>query len=96
MANQPEHVRSAFWTRGLPPLEAAVAPIPPPVEIVKSWGLFVGDQEASSMAENVDRLFDSVKALEEKIVQAKEEKEQLIARARTAQTTSKVNEMLSD
>jgi len=54
------------------------------------------DAQASSMAQNVDSLFDSVKALEEKIAQAKEEKEQLIARARTAQTTSKVNEMLSD
>eukprot|EP00959_Pyramimonas_sp_CCMP1952_P369115 7731810-Pyramimonas_sp.AAC.1 len=44
MANQPEHARSAFWTRGPPPLAAAVAPIPPPVEIVKSWGIFVGGQ----------------------------------------------------
>jgi len=41
-------------------------------------------------------MFDAVKALEEKIQQAKDEKEQLIARARTAKTTSTVNEMLSD
>lgn len=45
---------------------------------------------------NVDRLFDSVSMLEDKIRQAKDEKEQLIARARTAKTTAKVNEMLSD
>jgi phage shock protein A len=54
------------------------------------------EAQATAMSNNVDQLFDSVKALEEKIAQAKEEKEQLIARARTAQTTSKVNEMLSD
>lgn len=44
---------------------------------------------------NVQKLFESVKALEEKIIMARDEKEQLIARARTAQTTNKVNEMLS-
>jgi phage shock protein A len=54
------------------------------------------DAQANSMAQNVDSLFDSVKALEEKIAQAKDEKEQLIARARTAKTTAQVNEMLSD
>jgi len=54
------------------------------------------EAQSSSMSANVDRLFDSVKALEEKISAAKDEKEQLIARARTAQTTAKVNEMLSD
>jgi len=54
------------------------------------------DAQISGMTGNVDKLFDSVKQLEEKISQAKDEKEQLIARARTAQTTAKVNEMLSD
>lgn len=53
-------------------------------------------QQLRSMSTNVDTLFDSVKALEEKISQAKDEKEQLIARARTAKTTAQVNEMLSD
>lgn len=53
-------------------------------------------QQLNSMSANVDKLFDSVKALEEKIAQAKDEKEQLIARARTAKTTAQVNEMLSD
>merc|ERR1712013_292492 len=53
-------------------------------------------QQIDGMGGNVDKLLDSVKMLEEKIQQAKDEKEQLIARARTAKTTSQVNEMLSD
>lgn len=52
--------------------------------------------QVEAMSGSVDKLFDSVKMLEEKIQQAKGEKEQLIARARTAKTTSQVNEMLSD
>eukprot|EP00975_Prorocentrum_lima_P003344 736100-Prorocentrum_lima.AAC.1 len=40
-------------------------------------------------------VLDSVQALEEKIQAAQNEKEQLIARARTASTTE-VNEMLGD
>lgn len=54
------------------------------------------DAQISGMSDNCDKLFDSVKALEEKIASAKDEKEQLIARARTAKTTAQVNEMLSD
>lgn len=54
------------------------------------------EAQGDAMSGNVDNLFDSVKALETKIQQAKDEKEQLIARARTAKTTSQVNEMLSD
>jgi len=54
------------------------------------------EKQASGMTMNVEKLFDSVKALEEKIGQARDEKEQLIARARTAKTTAQVNEMLSD
>lgn len=54
------------------------------------------EQQLGTMSGSVDKLFDSVKALEEKISQAKDEKEQLIARARTAKTTAQVNEMLSD
>lgn len=52
--------------------------------------------QTDGMSNNVEKLFDSVKSLEEKIGQAKGEKEQLIARARTAKTTASVNEMLSD
>lgn len=57
-----------------------------------------GDVKAGldALQDNVDKLFESVRALEEKIIMARDEKEQLIARARTAKTTSKVNEMLSD
>jgi phage shock protein A len=53
-------------------------------------------KQIDGMAVSVDKLFESVKALEEKIARAKDEKEQLIARARTAKTTAQVNEMLSD
>jgi len=52
--------------------------------------------QVDSMTANVERMFDSMKSLEDKIRQAKDEKEQLIARARTAKATSQVNEMLSD
>lgn len=53
-------------------------------------------QQLSGMSESVEKLFDAVQVLEEKIIQAKDQKEQLIARARTAKTTSQVNGMLSD
>mmetsp|Transcript_23213 Transcript_23213/g.64866 ORF Transcript_23213/g.64866 Transcript_23213/m.64866 type:complete len:315 (+) Transcript_23213:74-1018(+) len=53
-------------------------------------------KQVDGMTANVEKLFDSVKLLEEKIQSAKDEKEELIARARTAKTTSQVNEMLSD
>jgi phage shock protein A len=53
-------------------------------------------QQLTGMATSVERLFDAVKSLEEKIQSAKDEKEQLIARARTAKTTAQVNEMLGD
>lgn len=52
--------------------------------------------QIESMTANVEKLFDSVKMLEDKITEAKGEKEQLIARSRTAKTTAKVNDMLSD
>lgn len=52
--------------------------------------------QIGAMEGNVDRLFDSIKTLEEKIQQSRDEKEQLIARARAAKTTNQVNEMLSD
>lgn len=54
------------------------------------------NDQIAGMTANVEKLFDSVKMLEEKIQSAKEEKETLVARARTAKTTSQVNEMLSD
>ncbi|CAM9691762.1 unnamed protein product [Chrysoparadoxa australica] len=44
----------------------------------------------------IDRLYTSMQALEGKITEAKGKKDQLIARARTAKTSQKVNDMLSD
>lgn len=52
--------------------------------------------QIGAMDGNVERLFDSIKTLEEKIQQSRNEKEHLIARARVAKTTNQVNEMLSD
>merc|ERR1719291_1147617 len=52
--------------------------------------------QLDGMSANVDKLFESVQSLEAKIAEAKDQKEQLIARAKTAKTTAKVNEMLSD
>jgi len=54
------------------------------------------ENQIAMMTGSTEKLFESVKALEEKIMKAKDEKEQLIARARTAKTTASVNEMLSD
>lgn len=42
----------------------------------------------------VDKLYEGMQALESKILESKAQKEQLIARARTAQSTQKVNDML--
>jgi phage shock protein A len=42
----------------------------------------------------VDKLYEGMQALEAKILESKAKKEQMIARARTAQSTQKVNDML--
>jgi len=44
---------------------------------------------------SIDKLYDGMKQLEESIMDAKSKKEQMIARARTAESTQKVNDMLS-
>jgi len=44
---------------------------------------------------SIDKLYDGMQALESKIIESKAKKEQMIARARTAETTQKVNDMLS-
>lgn len=54
------------------------------------------ERQLQGMEDNVDRLFDAVQALEAKICEAKDQKEQLVARARTAKATAEVNDMLSD
>lgn len=43
---------------------------------------------------SVDKLYEGMQALESKILESKSKKEQMIARARTAQSTQKVNDML--
>ncbi|KAG8457149.1 hypothetical protein KFE25_004116 [Diacronema lutheri] len=61
------------------------------------------DDLATNLATQLERqdssltgLFDAMKELESKILEAKMKKDQYIARARTAKATSKVNDMLSD
>ncbi|PXF48087.1 putative membrane-associated 30 kDa protein, chloroplastic [Gracilariopsis chorda] len=60
------------------------------------------DQEASltsqigGMKANVDKLYTSMQQLESKIGEAKSKKDQYVARARTAKTSQKVNDMLSN
>mmetsp|Transcript_25653 Transcript_25653/g.53991 ORF Transcript_25653/g.53991 Transcript_25653/m.53991 type:complete len:300 (-) Transcript_25653:1171-2070(-) len=45
-------------------------------------------------AQAVDKLYEGMQALEAKILESKSKKEQMVARARTAQSTQKVNDML--
>lgn len=49
------------------------------------------DQQTSS----IDKLYEGMQMIEGKISEAKAKKEQMVARARTAQSTQKVNDMLS-
>lgn len=44
---------------------------------------------------SIDKLYEGMQALESKIIESKAKKEQMIARARTAESTQKVNDMLS-
>lgn len=44
---------------------------------------------------SIDKLYEGMKTLETSIMDAKSKKEQMIARARTAESTQKVNDMLS-
>jgi phage shock protein A len=44
---------------------------------------------------SIDKLYEGMVLLEKKILEAKAKKDQMIARARTAQSTQKVNDMLS-
>merc|ERR1712157_345267 len=43
---------------------------------------------------SIDKLYEGMQMLESKIMEAKSKKEQMVARARTAQSTQKVNDML--
>lgn len=43
---------------------------------------------------NIDKLYEGMQVLEKSILEAKSKKEQMVARARTAQSTQRVNDML--
>jgi phage shock protein A len=45
-------------------------------------------------ASSIDKLYDGMQQLEAKILESKAKKDQMVARARTAQSTQKVNDML--
>jgi phage shock protein A len=45
-------------------------------------------------AASIDKLYEGMQQLEAKILEAKAKKDQMVARARTAQSTQKVNDML--
>lgn len=57
----------------------------------------VNDLQSQIDAQNssIDKLYEGMQALESKIMESKAKKEQMIARARTAESTQKVNDMLS-
>lgn len=51
--------------------------------------------QVDSQADSLDKLFEGMKMLETKINENKAKKDQMVARARTAQSTQKVNDMIS-
>ena len=51
-------------------------------------------QQIDAQAANIDKLYEGMQTLEKSILEAKSKKEQMVARARTAQSTQKVNDML--
>lgn len=51
--------------------------------------------QLDSQADSLDKLFEGMKMLEKKISENKAKKDQMVARARTAQSTQKVNDMMS-
>ena len=50
--------------------------------------------QIDSQAASIDKLYEGMQMLEKKILESKAKKEQMVARARTAQSTQKVNDML--
>lgn len=50
--------------------------------------------QIEQQAAAVDKLYEGMQMLESKILESKSKKEQMVARARTAQSTAKVNDML--
>jgi phage shock protein A len=51
-------------------------------------------QQMDLQASSIDKLYEGMQMLEKKILESKSKKEQMVARARTAQSTQKVNDML--
>lgn len=51
--------------------------------------------QIDAQASNIDVLYEGMQTLEKKIIEANSKKSQLAARARTAKTTQKINDMLS-
>jgi phage shock protein A len=51
-------------------------------------------QQIDAQASAIDKLYEGMQMLEGKILESKAKKDQMVARARTAQSTQKVNDML--
>jgi len=51
-------------------------------------------QQIDMQAASIDKLYEGMQMLESKILESKSKKDQMVARARTAQSTQKVNDML--
>lgn len=51
-------------------------------------------EQIDTQAASIDKLYEGMQVLEKKILESKAKKEQMVARARTAQSTQKVNDML--
>jgi len=52
-------------------------------------------QQIDVQAASIDKLYEGMQTLEKAIMDAKSKKDQMVARARTAQSTQKVNDMVS-
>lgn len=51
--------------------------------------------QIDAQSDAIDKLYEGMQALEKQILEAKSKKDQFVARARTAQSTQQVNDMLS-
>lgn len=51
--------------------------------------------QVDSQAAAIDKLYEGMQALEKQILEAKAKKDQFVARARTAQSTQQINDMMS-
>lgn len=51
-------------------------------------------QQIDNQASSIDKLYEGMQMLEKKILESKSKKDQMVARARTASSTQKVNDML--